>query len=113
MMALLFPPFHLTLYPLTGNGFTHRIIGAYAPWNPGVDDGDFWLQVAKICCESQHLWTLAGYLNVVMMQVDYTVGSSMTPTVLTCGKLSQIRIETGIGHIGHVVQQWGGTSLIA
>jgi hypothetical protein len=32
-----------------GKGFIHRIIGAYAPWNPGVDDGDFWMQTAKVC----------------------------------------------------------------
>jgi hypothetical protein len=35
-----------------GKGFIHRIIGAYAPWNPSVDDGEFWIQVAKLCMSS-------------------------------------------------------------
>jgi hypothetical protein len=39
----------IVLGTTTGKGFIHRIIGAYAPWNPGVDDGDCWTQVAKIC----------------------------------------------------------------
>lgn len=33
----------------SGTGFTHRIIGAYTPWNPGVNNGDFWTQVTKLC----------------------------------------------------------------
>jgi len=32
----------IVLGTTAGKGFIHRIIGAYALWNPGVDDGDFW-----------------------------------------------------------------------
>jgi hypothetical protein len=31
----------IVLGTTTGSGFIHRIIGAYAPWNPGMDDNDF------------------------------------------------------------------------
>jgi hypothetical protein len=60
----------------TGKGFTHRIIGAYAPWNPGVDNGDFWTQIAKVCRSSQYSWTLAGDLNATISSVERPSGGN-------------------------------------
>jgi hypothetical protein len=37
-----------------GHGFVHCFIGAYAPWNPGSSDNEFWNQVSNICLQSQH-----------------------------------------------------------
>jgi hypothetical protein len=60
----------------SGRGFTHRIIGAYASWNPGINDGDFWTQVAKVCRNSQHSWTLAGDLNATTSSVECPSGGN-------------------------------------
>jgi hypothetical protein len=60
----------------TGIGFTHRTIGAYAPWNPGVDDGNFWTQIAKVFQNSQHSWTLAGDLNATISSVERPSGGN-------------------------------------
>ena len=45
---------NIILGTTAGRGFSHRIIGAYAPWNLGVEDGDFWAQIARVCQSSQH-----------------------------------------------------------
>jgi hypothetical protein len=59
-----------------GSGFIHRIIGKYVLWNPGVDKGELWVQMAKICQDSQHSWTLAGDLNAMISAVEQPSGSS-------------------------------------
>jgi hypothetical protein len=59
-----------------GKGFVHRTIGTYAPWNPSVDDGDFWMQMAKVCQSSQHSWTLAGDLNATISSVEWPSGGN-------------------------------------
>jgi hypothetical protein len=66
----------IVLGTTAGCGFIHRIIGAYAPWNPSVDDGDFWLQITKICRDSQHSWTLAGDLNATISAIECPSGGS-------------------------------------
>jgi hypothetical protein len=58
------------------SSFIHRIIGAYTPWNPGIDDGSFWTQLTKLCCESQHSWTLAGDLNMTTSTVEHPSGGT-------------------------------------
>ena len=60
----------------SGMGFTHRIIGAYALWNPGINDGEFWTQIAKLCRNSQHSWTLAGDLNATTSSVERPSGGN-------------------------------------
>jgi hypothetical protein len=59
-----------------GRGFIHRFIGAYAPWNPGVDDGDFWTQIGMVCQSSKHLWTLVGDLNATISSVEWPSGGN-------------------------------------
>src|ERR1700679_404811 len=60
----------------SGKGFVHRVIGAYAPWNPRIDDGKFWTQVAKVCRDSQHSWSLARDLNATLSSVERASGGS-------------------------------------
>ncbi|EDR05271.1 uncharacterized protein LACBIDRAFT_329992 [Laccaria bicolor S238N-H82] len=54
------------LYSLNGNG--HRIIGAYAPWNPGGtgDVHHFWNDIAQLCLSSPTSWTMAGDFNATV-----------------------------------------------
>src|ERR1700683_1304859 len=59
-----------------GSGFTHRIIGAYTPWNSGVDEGEFWVQIVKLYCDSQYSWTLAGDLNATISAVEWPSSGS-------------------------------------
>jgi hypothetical protein len=66
----------IVLGTTAGCGFIHRIIGAYAPWNPGVDEGDFWRQIAKICQDSQYSWTLAGDLNATVSAIERPSGGN-------------------------------------
>jgi hypothetical protein len=98
----------------SGRGFTHRIIGAYAPWNPGVNDGDFWVQVAKVFQGSQHSWTLASDLNATISSVECPSGVPMLMgnlsgfstklMVSTYGRHSLIKTEREIGCVGHAAQ---------
>jgi hypothetical protein len=66
----------IVLGTTAGTGFIHRIIGMYVLWNPGVDDGDFWVQIAKLCQNSQHSWTLAGDLNATISTIERPSGGS-------------------------------------
>jgi hypothetical protein len=66
----------VVLSTTSGKGFVHRIIGAYALWNPGGDEGEFWKQVAMICQSSQHSWSLAGDLNATISAVERPSGGA-------------------------------------
>ena len=57
-----------------GRGFVHRFIGAYAPWNPGGANSEFWNQVTDICRKSQHSWTLAGDVNATVSNLKRASG---------------------------------------
>ena len=57
-----------------GRGFVHRFVGAYAPWNPGGADSEFWNQVTDICNQSQHSWTLAGDVNATVSNFEHASG---------------------------------------
>ena len=55
----------LVLPTSDGRCIPHRLIGAYAPWNPG-DEGvsrSFWADLADLCNLTPHAWSLAGDLN--------------------------------------------------
>jgi len=55
-----------------GHCSPHRLIGAYAPWNPG-DDGvghSFWADLADICRSTPNTWTLAGDLNATVSSLE-------------------------------------------
>ena len=57
-----------------GQGFIHRFIGTYAPWNPGGTDSDFWTQVTCACRQSPHSWTLAGDVNATISTLERPSG---------------------------------------
>ena len=57
-----------------GRGFIHRLIGTYAPWNPGITDNDFWTQVTSICQQSPYSWTLAGDVNATVSTLERPTG---------------------------------------
>ncbi|KDR73908.1 hypothetical protein GALMADRAFT_71607 [Galerina marginata CBS 339.88] len=56
-----------SIYALNANGF-HRLIAAYAPWNPGDegDTSDFWKDMTSLCRSTTTSWTLAGDLNATI-----------------------------------------------
>ena len=60
----------------SSKAFVHRFIGAYTPWNPSTDDGDFWTQVAKICNDLQNSWSLTGDLNMTISVVEHPSGGT-------------------------------------
>ncbi|KAJ7185758.1 hypothetical protein C8R46DRAFT_881675, partial [Mycena filopes] len=54
-----------------GRGFLHRIIGLYAPWDPGIgnvdlDAREFWADVTQLCKETRTSWSLGGDLNATV-----------------------------------------------
>ena len=62
----------------SGIGFTHRIIAAYAPWNvsDSSDTTTFWSELAKLCNNTPHHWTLLGDLNATITQAERRSGGS-------------------------------------
>jgi hypothetical protein len=65
-----------------GRGFPHRIVAAYAPWDPGEDDNtrNFWGEVAKVCNSAQHGWTLSGDLNATVHSSERQTGGGLART---------------------------------
>ena len=51
-----------------GRGIPHRLIGCYAPWNPGETDLNkhFWNDLTDLCRSTNTSWTLAGDLNATV-----------------------------------------------
>ncbi|KAG6807018.1 hypothetical protein H0H92_009142 [Tricholoma furcatifolium] len=49
---------------LEHTGFTHRLIGVYAPWDPGEDPDHFWRCLTDLCTSSPHSWSIHGDFNV-------------------------------------------------
>ena len=62
----------------TGQGFTHRVIAVYAPWD--VDDTSdtaaFWTEAAKFCLNATNSWTLLGDLNATVTQAERKSGGT-------------------------------------
>ena len=59
-----------------GRCFSHRFIGAYAPWNPG-GDGDvqrFWSDLTSLCQSTPTSWTMAGDLNATIAPFERVSG---------------------------------------
>ena len=67
-----------------GCGFVHRFIGAYALWNPGGAESEFWNQVTDICNQSQHSWTLAGDVNTTVSNLKCASGGKDTKRHYLC-----------------------------
>ncbi|KAF5367841.1 hypothetical protein D9615_010570 [Tricholomella constricta] len=52
------------IIPTANNqGFIHRLIGIYAPWDPGTEPHQFWPDIADICNSTPHSWSLHGDFN--------------------------------------------------
>jgi hypothetical protein len=51
-----------------GKGISHRFIGCYAPWDPGLDmlSRRFWPLLTKLCTAAPISWTVAGDLNATL-----------------------------------------------
>jgi hypothetical protein len=63
---------------LCGHGFLHRLMGAYAPWDPGADPitKQFWPELTHICITARNGWTLAGDLNATISTSERSSGGS-------------------------------------
>ncbi|KAJ3519845.1 hypothetical protein NMY22_g13014 [Coprinellus aureogranulatus] len=61
-----------------GRCVSHRIIAAYAPWNPGGSEleAQFWPNLTRICQESDVPWTIVGDLNATVAQLERASGGS-------------------------------------
>ena len=64
----------LVLGTANGRGFIHRLVGAYAPWNPGGDEGGFWSKITDIANDASYSWTLAGDVNATVASLECTGG---------------------------------------
>jgi hypothetical protein len=56
-------------------GFRHRLVGIYAPWNPGgtaEDENVFWPEVAHLCNSSSFSWSIHGDFNATLLATEST-----------------------------------------
>ena len=92
---------------LTHNGivFTHRVIRAYAPWNPGGpnNEGLYWPVLTEFCLNTTTSWSLAGCNCGLLWPplnervADRKLGrffwtSSNQQTAVICGPIEKIAI---------------------
>ncbi|KAG6817141.1 hypothetical protein H0H93_007458, partial [Arthromyces matolae] len=58
----------------SGTATPHRLIGLYAPWEPGGEEGDavntFWTTVIELCLDAPAGFTIIGDLNVVIAAIE-------------------------------------------
>ena len=60
-------------------GFTHCLIGIYAPWDPGIhQDNNFWHSLSTLCSSSPFSWSIHGDFNATL---SFMESSSITPQV--------------------------------
>ncbi|KAJ7708992.1 hypothetical protein B0H17DRAFT_1191498 [Mycena rosella] len=60
-----------------GENFRHRVIGAYAPWDPGLPNtSDFWPELTKLCQSTTSSWTLGGDLNATVSASERASGGA-------------------------------------
>lgn len=73
----------LVLTAADGRAFNHRMIGAYAPWNPGVPElnSHFWPDITEFCASSNVPWTLAGDLNATISHGERASGGQENRTL--------------------------------
>jgi hypothetical protein len=62
----------------TGQGFTHRILAVYAPWDvhDTTETAAFWSEVTKLCLNTPSSWTLLGDLNATVTQAERKTGGT-------------------------------------
>ncbi|GBE82235.1 hypothetical protein SCP_0406180 [Sparassis crispa] len=85
----------------TGCGFPYRLIGLYAPWDPGEDEQQltlFWSTITNVCREARFSWCILGDCNA---SLSVTETSSATPS------LSPSRLHyTAFLHNTHALDFW-------
>ena len=72
----------LTIPTVHNRAFQHRLIGIYAPWDPGGsfhDDRSFWFQIAQLCHSAPFSWSLYGDFNATLSATE-TTSTSNTPS---------------------------------
>ncbi|KAF8164191.1 hypothetical protein BJ912DRAFT_823476, partial [Pholiota molesta] len=65
----------LTIPTRHGRSFQHRLIGVYAPWNPGIPDDDglsFWPTITDTCNSAQFSWSIIGDINATLSVTETT-----------------------------------------
>ncbi|KAF5376641.1 hypothetical protein D9615_007876 [Tricholomella constricta] len=65
----------LTIPTTNNRGFNHRLIGIYAPWDPGTEPHEFWPEIADLCNTSPYSWSLHGDFNAIL---SYSESSAST-----------------------------------
>ena len=70
----------LVLPTRDGRCYSHRFIGTYVPWNPGMDDLSraFWPSLTSLCQTSEVPWTIAGDLNATVASFERKTGGSLS-----------------------------------
>ncbi|KAH7904152.1 hypothetical protein BJ138DRAFT_1186017 [Hygrophoropsis aurantiaca] len=54
-------------------GYPHRLVGVYAPWDPGENNADlisFWTQISNICNDAPYSWSLIGDCNATVSSAE-------------------------------------------
>ena len=60
-----------------GGSFTHRLLGLYAPWDPGTSfDDNFWPAVSELCLSAPFSWSASGDFNATLSTLETTSTSS-------------------------------------
>lgn len=71
---------------IRGRGFSHRVLGVYAPWDPGDDPEaltDFWSYITSLCNSAPFSWSLLGDCNATLTADESTSGNDrVSPTRL-------------------------------
>ena len=68
----------LTIPTDHNRGFRHRLIGIYAPWNPGgtlEDESAFWPEITCLCDQSSFSWSLHGDFNSTLLASESSSAS--------------------------------------
>ncbi|KAF8157252.1 hypothetical protein B0H34DRAFT_675560 [Crassisporium funariophilum] len=68
----------LILPTTDGRCIPHRLIGSYAPWNPGEEGvgKPFWDDMTNLCRTTTTAWTIAGDLNATITPSERNTGGS-------------------------------------
>ncbi|KAJ7775226.1 hypothetical protein B0H14DRAFT_2631883 [Mycena olivaceomarginata] len=67
----------IVLPTTTGQGFVHRMIGAYAPWDPGTPDTcEFWPDLTALVNSTTTSWSVAGDLNATVSASERASGGA-------------------------------------
>ncbi|KAJ7843510.1 hypothetical protein B0H14DRAFT_2585652 [Mycena olivaceomarginata] len=65
----------IVLQANNSSSFTHRVISAYAPWDPSTPAlHDFWPELTKLCKSTSTSWTLGGDLNATVSSSECSSG---------------------------------------